>query len=72
MLFARIALSWFPDLYRYRFSHFIVYFTEPYLGAFRKVIPPLGGMLDLSPMIAFFALQFIENFCTKCIFVLYR
>ncbi len=61
MLIARIALSWFPNLYRYRFSHFILFYTDPYLSLFRKVIPPIGGMLDLSPLLAFFALQFAES-----------
>lgn len=61
LLFARIALSWFPDLYRYRFSHFIMFYTDPYLNVFRRVIPPLGGVLDISPILAFFALRFAER-----------
>lgn len=35
--------------------------TEPYLGLFRRVIPPIGGMLDLSPLIGFFALQILQS-----------
>jgi YggT family protein len=30
--------------------------TDPYLNVFRGLIPPLGG-LDLSALVAFFALQ---------------
>lgn len=34
--------------------------VEPYLGIFRKFIPPIG-MFDFSPIIALFALTFIES-----------
>lgn len=34
--------------------------VEPYLGFFRRFIPPLGG-IDFSPIIAIFALQIIER-----------
>jgi len=33
---------------------------EPYLGIFRKFIPPLG-MIDISPIVAIFMLNFIER-----------
>lgn len=61
MLLGRVVLSWFPDLRRFRFTHFIIFYTEPYLGLFRRIIPPIGGMLDLSPLIAFLALRFLEQ-----------
>ncbi len=60
MLFARILGSWLPELQQYRFMHFINYYTDPYLNFFRQIIPPLG-MLDLSPIIAFFCLSIIEQ-----------
>ena len=34
--------------------------VEPYLGVFRRFIPPFGG-IDFSPIIAIFALQIIER-----------
>ncbi|MFM7545546.1 MAG: YggT family protein, partial [Synechococcales cyanobacterium] len=34
--------------------------TDPYLNLFRSLIPPLGG-IDLSPMLAFFALQILQQ-----------
>jgi len=61
MLIGRMLLSWFPDFRRYQFTNFLIFYTEPYLGIFRRFIPPLGGMLDLSPIIAFFALRFLEQ-----------
>lgn len=60
MLFARILGSWVPQLSEYRIMQFISYYTDPYLQLFRKIIPPLG-MFDLSPIVAFICLSFIQN-----------
>lgn len=62
MLFARILGSWLPaEFQRHRIMLFVNFYTDPYLNVFRKIIPPLG-MVDLSPIVAIFCLQFIENF----------
>ncbi len=60
MIFIKIVSSWIPELAQTRFMHFISFFVDPYLNIFRSVIPPLG-MIDISPIVAIFALQFIEN-----------
>lgn len=59
MLLIRIFGSWFPNFARTRFMQFIAFYTDPYLNVFRKIIPPLG-MIDISPILAFFGLQFIQ------------
>ena len=59
MLIIRIVISWFPEYQDHPIIRFIRYYTDPYLNFFRRFIPPLG-MLDLSPIAAFFALQFLE------------
>ncbi len=33
---------------------------EPYLGLFRRIIPPVG-MVDFSPVVAIIVLQFLER-----------
>ena len=59
ILFFRIILSWVnPDPY-HPLVRFLYSFTEPVLAPIRRVIPPLGGMLDLSPMIVFLSIEFI-------------
>jgi YggT family protein len=62
LLFCRIALSWFPSLYKYHATKFLIFLTDPYMNIFRKIIPPIGGVLDLSPMLAFISLRFLESF----------
>ena len=62
LLFARIIGSWLPFLQNHKIMHFIYMYTEPYLKIFRKLIPPIGGVLDLSPLLAFFALKILKTF----------
>lgn len=67
MLFARIISSWFPQAQGHPIIGFIAFYTDPYLNFFRRIIPPLG-MIDLSPIVAFFALQFLEVLIKSLLF----
>lgn len=71
MLIARIVCSWIPELSGYRIMQFVIYYTDPYLNLFRRIIPPLG-MIDISPIIAFFALTFIEYIIKSMIIFVMR
>ncbi len=62
MIFVRIMGSWVPNWQHLKVMRFVGFYTEPYLGMFRRVIPPIGGMLDLSPLLAFLALRLMEGF----------
>ncbi len=60
VLFVYVIMSWLPtdrgilgDIYRV-----LGKVCEPYLGLFRKLIPPIGGMVDVTPIIALLVLQF--------------
>jgi YggT family protein len=61
LLLIRVLLTWFPNIewYNQPFAA-LSQITDPYLNLFRSLIPPLGGM-DLSPMLAFFALTFLQS-----------
>jgi YggT family protein len=61
LLLVRIVGSWFPSFARHRLMYFVAFYVDPYLNIFRRIIPPIGGTLDLSPLLAFFALQIGEN-----------
>ena len=59
LIFARVILSWIPSgLPRTR--KFIYDVTEPILAPLRKIIPPLGGLMDLSPIVAYLLLYLIQ------------
>jgi YggT family protein len=59
MIIGYVLLSWLPNARDSFIGVFLGKLVEPYLGIFRRFIPPIGGMLDLSPIIALFALRFI-------------
>ncbi|SCA63053.1 Uncharacterized membrane protein YlmG [Chlamydiales bacterium SCGC AG-110-M15] len=69
MILLRIFSSWLPEIQRLPFMPFVVHYTEPYLGFFRGIIPPIGGVLDLSPMLALFALHFLEKLVLLVLFL---
>jgi uncharacterized protein YggT (Ycf19 family) len=60
-IFARVVLSWLRVPPRGFLFVLIVESTEPILSTFRKIIPPIGGVLDLSPLFAFLALDLLRS-----------
>lgn len=57
VLLARALVSWIPNLDPYHPAVQVLYqLTEPVLEPIRRLVPPLGGMVDVSIIIAFFAL----------------
>lgn len=61
LILVRIVGSWFPSFAHTTFMRFVSYYTDPYLNFFRRIIPPIGGVLDLSPILAFFVLRILES-----------
>ena len=61
LLIIRIFLTWIPNIdWDSQPFVFICSLTDPFLNIFRGIIPPIGGVLDISPIIAFIALQIIQ------------
>lgn len=60
LLILYILMSWVPAAQESKFGELLAKVAEPYLGLFRKIIPPLG-MIDFSPIIAIFALNLIAT-----------
>ena len=63
VIFVRALLSWVnADPYN-GLVRAIVAISEPFLSPFRRLLPPwrLGGV-DLSPVFAILALQFVRSF----------
>ncbi|GLC87540.1 YggT family protein [Lysinibacillus piscis] len=59
MLVAYVLMSWVPAVQTSAVGRFLQKVCEPYLGIFRKFIPPIG-MIDISPIVAIFLLNFIK------------
>lgn len=62
LIFARVVSSWFPNANRYSIVRLIGKVVDPYLNLFKRFIPPIGGTVDISAIVAFFALQLLERF----------
>ncbi len=61
LLFIRVILSWFPAIDWYSGPFKILRaITDPILKPFQMLIPPIGG-LDISPILAFLALDFLAK-----------
>lgn len=70
MMFAYILMSWVPNLQGSPIGQLLSRFVEPIFVPFRKIIPPIG-MIDLSPIVAFFALYFAQIGANQLIIMLF-
>ncbi|MBR3182436.1 MAG: YggT family protein [Eggerthellaceae bacterium] len=64
IIFIYVIMSWIPhstgvvgDVYR-----ILGKLCDPYLDLFKKLIPPIGGMVDITPIIALLVLQLVVRF----------
>lgn len=60
VIFVYVLASWVPESRYQGWYRTLGTICEPYLGLFRKIIPPLG-MVDISPMIAIFVLAIFSS-----------
>jgi len=62
ILIVRIIMSWIPHDRSHPIVQLIYRATDPVLLPARRIIPPIGGTLDISPILVFFALEFLKRF----------
>ena len=62
LLILRIFLIWIPDIdWNKQPYKAVSSVTDPFLNIFRGIIPPIGGVLDISPILAFIVLQILQG-----------
>jgi YggT family protein len=59
MILIYVLMSWLPSVRESFVGEMLGKAVEPYLRPFRRFIPPIGGILDISPIVALIALQFV-------------
>ncbi len=61
IIFIYVLMSWIPQKRGVLrdIDDVLEKICEPYLGLFRRFIPPIGGMVDVSPIIAILVLQLL-------------
>ena len=75
-IFASVILSWLVHFNVINYRHpivrqiegFLQVVTRPVLWPIQKVIPPLGGGIDISPIIAFLIIQAARSYLLPWIF----
>lgn len=65
IIIARAIISWVsPNPYN-PIVNFLIVATEPVLRYARRIIPPIGGSLDLSPILVLIAIVFLRQFLVQ-------
>ena len=59
LIFARFVMSWVASPHSPTL-HFLIRATEPVLGPFRRIIPPVG-MFDISPIVVLLLLDLLQR-----------
>lgn len=59
VIFVYVIMSWLPTGYGILadINNVLAKVCDPYLDLFKRLIPPLGGMVDVTPVIALLVLQ---------------
>ena len=60
-LIVRVLSSWFPVSPDSRFIRWAYVLTEPILRPLRRIVPPVGP-IDITPLIAYFAIRLVGGF----------
>ena len=72
IIVARALISWVnPDPYN-PIVQFLRMATDPVLRIFRRIIPPIGGALDFTPLIVVFIIYFITKLLSQLAYQLAR
>ncbi|MFB5677493.1 YggT family protein [Paenibacillus terreus] len=57
MIIVYVLLSWLPNARESFIGEWLGRLVEPYLAPFRRFIPPIFGMIDISPIVALIVLN---------------
>ena len=68
ILFGRVVVSWVnADPYN-PIVRFLYNATEPVLARIRRVLPVYAGGFDLSPLVAWIAILFLQRFFVRSLY----
>ena len=68
IIIARAIISWVSPSPYNPIVQFLYRATEPVLRYARRIIPPIGGTLDLSPIIVLLVIVFLRQFLVQSLF----
>lgn len=59
-IIARALVSWLPVDRYHPVIRILDQITEPILAPLRRYIPPIGGMMDITPIVALILIQILQ------------
>lgn len=59
-IIARALVSWLPIDRYHPVIRVLDQITEPILAPLRRYIPPIGGMMDITPIVALILIQILQ------------
>ncbi len=62
ILLIRVLLSWIPHNRYHPLVQWLYRITDPLLMQARRIIPPIGGTLDVSPILVIIGLTWLKRF----------
>lgn len=60
LLIVYFLMSWIPGAYQSKLGYYLTMICEPYVGFFRRFIPPIG-MFSVAGIVAYFSLTLIQQ-----------
>ncbi len=62
-----VLMSWIPNKSGVLgdIDRFLGKLCDPYLNIFKKFIPPIGGIMDISPIVALIVLQLVVQLIVR-------
>ncbi|MGE5218290.1 MAG: YggT family protein [Chloroflexota bacterium] len=70
ILLGRVFISWVNADYQNPIVRFVYAATEPVLEPVRRRLPLIAGGLDLSPIVVWIALLFLQRFLVRSLYEL--
>ncbi|MGI9553673.1 MAG: YggT family protein [Thermodesulfobacteriota bacterium] len=68
LIIGRAIISWVsPDPYN-PIVRFLYTVTEPVMGPARRIIPPIGGTIDISPIIILILIRLLQTALSQLLF----
>ena len=61
LIIIRAVMSWMRVDPRNQFARILNAMTDPVLDPIQRVIPPIGGNLDISPVVAILLVQLLRE-----------
>ncbi len=65
LILIRVLLSWVVTPYSHFMGHpaiqLLIRVTDPVLEPLRRIIPPIGGAIDISPVVALIILEIVHR-----------